>query len=193
MLLKEKFKNHQIVLASQSPRRKELLSGLDINFDTIALNVDESYSQNLKREEITEYLCKKKADAYNNWTENTILITADTIVWFENQALEKPAGREEAIQMLQKLSGQKHDVITSIGIFSPEKKHILTDTTQVTFGDLDKEEIAYYVDNYQPYDKAGSYGVQEWIGYIGVKEMVGSYFTVMGLPVYELNNVLKKF
>ena len=193
MLLKEKFKNHQIVLASQSPRRKELLSGLDINFDTIALNVDESYSQNLKREEITEYLCKKKADAYNNWTENTILITADTIVWFENHALEKPAGREEAIKMLQKLSSQKHDVITSIGIFSPEKKHILTDTTQVTFGDLDKEEIAYYVDNYQPYDKAGSYGVQEWIGYIGVKEMVGSYFTVMGLPVYELNNVLKKF
>lgn len=193
MLLQEKLKDKNIVLASQSPRRKALLQGLDIDFTIKSLHVDETYSVMLKGKEITEFLCQKKADAFTNWQENDILITSDTIVWLNGKALEKPANREEAIQMIQELSGQTHDVITSVGVFSYKKKEIFSDITQVTFGELSLEEIEYYVDKYQPYDKAGSYGVQEWIGYIGVKNMNGSYFTVMGLPIYKLYQVLKEF
>lgn len=193
MLLQEKFKDHRIILASQSPRRKELLSGLDLQFDTIPLNIEESYSVTLKRHDITEYLCRKKAEAFADWDESTILITSDTIVWLKDKALEKPLNREDAVLMLKELSARTHEVITSVGVFSRTKFKLITDIAEVTFGELTGEEIAYYVDKYQPYDKAGSYGVQEWIGYMGVKEMKGSYFTVMGLPVYKLYKVLKDF
>lgn len=193
MLLQEKLKEKNIILASQSPRRKALLQGLDIDFTVKPLHVDERYSVMLKGKEITEYLCQKKASAYNNWQENDMLITSDTIVWLNGKALEKAESRGEAIEMIQELSGKTHEVITSVGVFSQQKKVIFSDITQVTFGTLSLEEIEYYVDKYQPYDKAGSYGVQEWIGYVGVKNMNGSYFTVMGLPIYKLYQVLKTF
>lgn len=192
-MLKDKFKNNQIILASKSPRRKELLERLDLDFITISLEVDESYSEQLKKHEITEFLCHKKKQAYQNWQEDQILITSDTIVWHKNKAFEKPKGRDEAIEMLQTLSGQTHEVITSVGIFSTHKELVLSDITQVTFGELDQEEIEYYIDTYQPYDKAGSYGIQEWIGYIGITKIEGSYFGVMGLPVQKVYKALKEF
>lgn len=192
-MLKDKFKNNQIILASKSPRRKELLERLGLDFIVISLEVDESYSEELKKHEITEFLCHKKKLAYQNWQENQILITSDTIVWYENKAFEKPKSREEAIEMLQTLSGKTHEVITSVGIFSTQKELVLSDITLVTFGELDKQEIEYYVDTYQPYDKAGSYGIQEWIGYIGITKIEGSYFNVMGLPVQKVYKALKDF
>ncbi|MXV37177.1 septum formation protein Maf [Flavobacteriaceae bacterium Ap0902] len=192
-MLADKFKNHRIILASQSPRRKELLKGLDISFMTMPLHVDESYPTDLKGEEITAYLCHKKAEAYQNWQPNDILITADTIVWKDERALEKPRSIKEAKEMIYNLQNNKHTVISSVGIFSPEKHRIFSDTVQVTFGKISQEEIDYYVDKYRPLDKAGAYGVQEWIGYIGVKRMEGSYYTVMGLPVYPLYHELKDF
>lgn len=191
MLLQEKLQNKNIILASQSPRRKELLSGLDIDFTIQPLHADESYSTHLKGKEITEYLCQKKANAYEKWQDNDLLITSDTIVWLDNRALEKPKDKTEAKAMLKELSGKTHEVITSLGVFSTHKSEIITDITQVTFAELTEEEISYYVYKYKPYDKAGSYGVQEWIGYMGVKNMNGSYFTVMGLPVFKLYQVLK--
>lgn len=192
-MLKDKFKNNQIILASKSPRRKELLERLDLDFIVISLEVDESYSEELKKHEITEFLCHKKKLAYQYWQENQILITSDTIVWYENKAFEKPKSREEAIEMLQTLSGKTHEVITSVGIFSTQKELVLSDITLVTFGELDQQEIEYYVDTYQPYDKAGSYGIQEWIGYIGITKIEGSYFNVMGLPVQKVYKALKDF
>lgn len=193
MLLQEKFKDYSIILGSQSPRRKELLAGLKLDFKTLPLNADESYSNDLKREQITEYLCRVKAEVFKFSSDKEILITSDTIVWLNDKAMEKPKGREEAIKMLSELSGNTHEVITSVGITSTEKQVIFSDITEVTFGDLTQEEITFYVDNFQPFDKAGSYGVQEWIGYMGVKNMNGSYFTVMGLPLYPLYNELKRF
>lgn len=192
-MLKDKFKNNQIILASKSPRRKELLERLDLDFIVISLEVDESYSEELKKHEITEFLCHKKKLAYQYWQENQILITSDTIVWYENKAFEKPKSREEAIEMLQTLSGKTHEVITSVGIFSTQKELVLSDITLVTFGELDQQEIEYYVDTYQPYDKAGSYGIQEWIGYIGITKIEGSYYNVMGLPVQKVYKALKDF
>lgn len=192
-MLKNKFKNNQIILASKSPRRKELLERLDLDFIVISLEVDESYSEELKKHEITEFLCHKKKQAYQNWHKNQILITSDTIVWYENKAFEKPKSREEAIEMLQTLSGNTHEVITSVGIFSTHKELVLSDITRVTFGELDQQEIEYYVDTNQPYDKAGSYGIQEWIGYIGITKIEGSYFNVMGLPVQKVYKALKDF
>ena len=193
MLLQEKFKDYSIILGSQSPRRKELLAGLKLDFKTLPLNADESYSNDLKREQITEYLCRVKAEVFKFSSDKEILITSDTIVWLNDKAMEKPKSKEEAIKMLSELSGNTHEVITSVGITSAEKQVVFSDITEVTFGDLTQEEITFYVDNFQPFDKAGSYGVQEWIGYMGVKNMNGSYFTVMGLPLYPLYNELKRF
>ncbi|MGI9527059.1 MAG: Maf family nucleotide pyrophosphatase [Weeksellaceae bacterium] len=192
-MLAKKFKDYHIILASQSPRRQELLAGLDISFTTMPLHVDESYADTLQGKDITEYLCHKKAQAYQDWQPNDILITADTIVWKDGKALEKPKNAEEAKEMISNLQNTKHTVISSVGIFSPTKERIFSDTTQVTFGKISPEEISYYVDKYAPLDKAGAYGVQEWIGYIGVKKLEGSYYTVMGLPVYRLYQELKDF
>ena len=192
-MLAVKFKNHKIILGSKSPRRSKLLARLDLDFDVVPLNVDESYAEGLKRHEITEYLCHKKRAAYQKWQPNHILITSDTIVWQNERAYEKPKNAEDAKDMLKHLSDNTHEVITSIGIFSPEKEKILTDVTEVSFGKLEPEEIAYYVEKYKPYDKAGAYGIQEWIGYIGIREIKGSYFNVMGLPVYKLYHALKEF
>lgn len=194
MLLTEKLKDTNIILASQSPRRKELLAGLGLKFSTISLDIDETFDRNeFKKEQITEYLSVKKAKAYTNIQPNDLIITSDTTVWVDDESLEKASNREEAYEMIKKLSGKTHYVYTSVTIRSIEKEVTFSDETQVTFADLTDEEIYFYIDNYKPFDKAGAYGVQEWIGYIGVDNMNGSYFNVMGLPTHKLYKELVKF
>lgn len=194
MLLTEKLKDTNIILASQSPRRKELLAGLGLKFSTISLDIDETFDRNeFKKEQITEYLSAKKAKAYTDIQPNDLIITSDTTVWVDDDSLEKASNREEAYEMIKKLSGKTHSVYTSVTIRSLEKEVTFSDETQVTFADLTDEEIYFYIDNYKPFDKAGAYGVQEWIGYIGVENMNGSYFNVMGLPTHKLYKELVKF
>jgi septum formation protein len=191
----KELKNFDIILASQSPRRQDLLKGLDLNFRIIPAKADESYPPELKREQIALYLAEKKARALKSLLAGpeTILISADTIVWLDGQDLGKPVDRADAIQMLQKLSGRRHEVITAVGIFSIQKSRLFHAVTEVYFKELSQEEIEYYVDNFQPYDKAGAYGIQEWIGYTGISRIEGSYFNVVGLPVHELYEELIKF
>ena len=194
MLLTEKFKDTNIILASQSPRRKELLAGLGLSFSTISLDIDETFDREIyKAEKITELLSAKKAQAYTAIQPNDLIITSDTTVWVDGESLEKAENREEAYEMIKKLSGKTHSVYTSVTIRSLEKEVTFSDETQVTFADLTDEEIYFYIDNYKPFDKAGAYGVQEWIGYIGVENMNGSYFNVMGLPTHKLYKELVKF
>ncbi|MDH0673211.1 MULTISPECIES: Maf family nucleotide pyrophosphatase [Empedobacter] len=194
MLLTEKLKDTNIILASQSPRRKELLAGLGLQFSTISLDIDETFDRNeFKKEQITEYLSAKKAKAYTDIQPNDLIITSDTTVWVDDESLEKASNREEAYEMIKKLNGKTHSVYTSVTIRSLEKEVTFSDETQVTFADLTDEEIYFYIDNYKPFDKAGAYGVQEWIGYIGVDNMNGSYFNVMGLPTHKLYKELVKF
>ncbi|MGV0966429.1 Maf family nucleotide pyrophosphatase [Empedobacter sp. UBA7248] len=194
MLLTEKLKDTNIILASQSPRRKELLAGLGLQFSTISLDIDETFDRNeFKKEQITEYLSAKKAKAYTDIQPNDLIITSDTTVWVDDESLEKASNREEAYEMIKKLSGKTHSVYTSVTIRSLVKEVTFSDETQVTFADLTDEEIYFYIDNYKPFDKAGAYGVQEWIGYIGVDNMNGSYFNVMGLPTHKLYKELVKF
>ena len=194
MLLTEKLKDTNIILASQSPRRKELLAGLGLQFSTISLDIDETFDRNeFKKEQITEYLSAKKAKAYTDIQPNDLIITSDTTVWVDDDSLEKASNREEAYEMIKKLSGKTHSVYTSVTIRSLEKEVTFSDETQVTFADLTDEEIYFYIDNYKPFDKAGAYGVQEWIGYIGVDNMNGSYFNVMGLPTHKIYKELVKF
>ncbi|UWX65836.1 Maf family nucleotide pyrophosphatase [Empedobacter stercoris] len=194
MLLTEKFKDATIILASQSPRRKELLAGLGLQFSTISLDIDETFDRNeLKKAQITDYLSAKKAKAYTAIQPNDLIITSDTTVWVDDESLEKASNREEAYEMIKKLSGKTHSVYTSVTIRSIKKEVTFSDETQVTFADLTDEEIYFYIDNYKPFDKAGAYGVQEWIGYIGVDNMNGSYFNVMGLPTHKLYKELMKF
>lgn len=192
-MLNHKLKGKHIVLASGSPRRKELFNHLGIPFSVKIKQIEENYPPTLKREEITNYLARLKASAFSDeLNENDIIITADTIVWFQDKALEKPLNKKEAIDMLQKLSGTHHEVITSICIRTANKEIVIFDTTKVFFKDLTEKELNYYVINYQPFDKAGSYGIQEWIGFIGVTRIEGSYFNVMGLPVHKLYEELLK-
>ena len=194
MLLTEKLKDTNIILASQSPRRKELLAGLGLQFSTISLDIDETFDRNeFKKEQITEYLSAKKAQAYTAIQPKDLIITSDTTVWVDDESLEKAENREEAYEMIKKLSGKTHSVYTSVTIRSTEKEVTFSDETQVTFANLTDEEIYFYIDNYKPFDKAGAYGVQEWIGYIGVDNMNGSYFNVMGLPTHKLYKELIKF
>lgn len=186
---------YDIILASQSPRRKELLSGLDINYRTLLIpNIDESYPDTLRGEEIPQYIAQKKAEAYRSIIkENSLVITADTIVLLEGKVYGKPANDEDAKQMLRELSGKTHLVITGVCITTLYKQITFAATTEVGFATLTEEEIEYYVSTYHPLDKAGSYGVQEWIGYVAVEKMSGSYFNVMGLPIQRLYSELKKF
>lgn len=185
----------KIILASNSPRRKELLGGLDIPFEVITINgLDESFSEDLKGEEIPLFLSEKKSEAYSEfWSKpETIVITADTIVWMNDKVLGKPKNREEALEMLRSMSGKSHYVYTGVCVRSAEKKVSFVCSSEVRFANLDETEIEYYVDKYQPYDKAGSYGVQEWIGYIGVEHINGSFYNIMGLPIQRLYTVMKK-
>lgn len=194
MLLQEKLNDKKIILASQSPRRRELLAGLGIEFSTTSLDIDESFDREIyKANQITEYLSAKKANAYNDLKPNEIIITSDTTVWANNESLEKPENREDAFRMIQALSDSIHSVFTSVTIKSLEKEVTFTAETKVKFAELTEEEIYFYIDQYKPFDKAGAYGIQEWIGYIGVEKIEGSYFNVMGLPVHQLYKELQKF
>lgn len=192
-MLAQKFKNHQIILGSQSPRRRQLLKGLDLEFEAISLHADESFDLSLQHHQITDFLCQKKAASYTFQQSNEILITSDTIVWWQNQALNKPIDAEDARRLLHMIQGNVHEVITSVCVKSLEKTIVFYDVTEVEFHPLSEEEIGYYIQKYNPLDKAGAYGVQEWIGYVGVKKLRGSYFNVMGLPVDQLYQVLKDF
>ena len=182
-----------IILGSQSPRRKELLAGLDIEFTTKVIpGLEETYPDTLQGEEIPIYLAEQKADAYT-LEENDLLITADTIVWLDGHVYGKPADEAEAREMLRSLSGKTHDVITGVCVRTNKKNVSFASTTKVRFAELTDAEIEHYVNKYRPMDKAGAYGIQEWIGYIGVKHIEGSYFNVMGLPIQRLYTILKQF
>jgi|SRR5690554_2498966 len=187
--------NWRLILASNSPRRKELLEGIDVEFEIRVLpQIDETYPESLPVEEIGEYLARKKATSYlPDLKNNELLITADTVVLLNDRILEKPVDAEDAKRMLKILSGKTHRVITGVCLSTKNKQVSFSDTAHVTFGELLDEEIDYYVSTYMPMDKAGSYGVQEWIGYVGVKRIEGSYYNVMGLPIYKLYKALKSF
>jgi septum formation protein len=185
--------DYKIILASKSPRRKELLAGLDLPFEVIVHEVDEIFPEDLPMGEIPVYLAKlKAAPFYDELKSDTLVITADTIVWIDGVVLGKPNDYEHAAAMLRQLSGKKHVVVTGVCLTTKEKQVAFSASTDVWFKDLNDNEIDYYLKNYQPYDKAGSYGVQEWIGYIAIERIEGSYFNVMGLPVQRLYEELKK-
>lgn len=189
------FDRYRFVLASQSPRRRELLKGLDINF-TVETSKDgkEVYGDDLPREAVPEFLARHKSDSFHRPLEpDEVLITADTLVYLGDELLGKPKDREDACGMLRRLSGRTHSVLTGVVLRTRDAVTSFTDTTGVTFKSLSEEEIAYYVDTYRPYDKAGAYGVQEWIGYAGITCIEGSYFNVMGLPVQRLYDELRTF
>ena len=184
-----------IILASNSPRRKELLKGLDIEYRTWVIpDIDESYPETLKAEETAEYISRKKSEPYflephvRNISDNDIVLTADTVVILEGRVMGKPADEAEAC-----LSGKEHSVITGVCLRSKNKTRTFSVRTAVEFDNLSDEQINYYVAKYKPLDKAGAYGVQEWIGYVGVKKLVGSYFNVMGLPVQRIYSELASF
>lgn len=186
-MLSNKLKKYTLILASGSPRRQELLKDLDIDFTIQLKEVEEKYPQNLKAQEITDYLAELKSEPFKNIiTEKEIIITSDTIVWLNNTALGKPKNYEEAFTMLKSLSNTTHEVITSICLTGKEFKKTVNDTVKVYFKELSDQEIDYYLQTYKPYDKAGAYGIQEWIGKIGITKIEGSYFTVMGFPVHKL-------
>ena len=204
-------KDFQIILGSQSPRRRELLAGLDLPFTVVSIDADESYPANLQAGDIPYYISRAKARAYESQLQpDQLLITADTIVWCDNQMLGKPHSEDDAFAMLRSLSGKTHQVYTAVTF--AEKLSTLdfqrddfsqlstlnyqlstvVDRTDVTFAELSDDEIRYYIDHYKPFDKAGAYGIQEWIGYIACTEMRGSYFNVMGFPVHLVYQELKK-
>jgi len=184
---------YKILLASQSPRRKELLAGLDVAFTTfVKKGIDEDYPDDMPAHEVAAYLSQKKAEAYQqDISEGVLIITADTVVIQGNRILEKPKDKDEAKEMISHLSGHSHQVITGVTLTTKEKKHTFSSLTEVRFATLTEDEIDYYIEKYEPYDKAGAYGIQEWIGYIGVEHIEGSYFNVMGLPVQQLYTALK--
>ena len=183
----------KIILASNSPRRKELLAAIEKDFEVRTLQgIDETYPQGLTMTGIPEHISSHKAAAYA-LGEDELLIAADTIVYLDGEVLGKPANAKEACAMLAKLSGQTHQVVTGVTLRSLERTSTFSCVTEVTFAELTKEQIKYYVDNYAPFDKAGAYGIQEWIGYIGVTGINGSFYNVMGLPVQRLGVELKAF
>ena len=185
-MLREKLKNYNVILASGSPRRQQFFKELDLEFKIQIKEIEEKFPKHLKGAEITDFLANLKSQAFTNLTEKDLLITSDTIVWLENKALGKPKNKQEAYTMLKELSGKKHEVITSISIRNNNFQKIINDTTVVYFKEISDKEITYYINNYNPYDKAGAYGIQEWIGFIAIDKMEGSYFNVVGLPIHKL-------
>ena len=193
-MLNEKFKNHKIILASGSPRRQQFLRELEIDFEIRLKEIEEIYPDHLKAEEITNFLAKLKASAFENeLQDNEVLITSDTIVWLDNKALGKPIDASHAVRMLTEMSGKTHKVITSVCIKSTKKEVVFHEETLVTFTDLSLDEIEFYLKNYKPFDKAGSYGIQEWIGLIAIEKIEGSYANVVGLPTHKLYKELMNF
>ena len=184
---------YNIILGSGSSRRKELLGMTGINFSVMSIPVDESFPDSLQGTEISEYIVKNKSDAFNKLIkENEIIITADTLVWFENKCLGKPKDKKEAKYMLKLFAGKSHDVITSVAFLTISNFKILTESTTVIYKNLTDSEIDYYVENVNPIDKAGSYGIQDWIGMIGVEHVNGSYTSVLGLPVPQTTDQIIK-
>ena len=192
-MLNDKLKKYNLILASSSRRRQQLLRDLGLHFTIKSIDVEEVYPKYLHGNEITGYLAELKANAFDEeLNDQDILITADTIVRFSGKILGKPKNKVDAKNMLKELSGKHHEVITSLCIKTSKTTKIINDTTIVYFEKLSDEEIDYYINNYKPYDKAGSYGIQEWIGYIGVKKIDGNYSTVMGFPVHKFYKEMMK-
>jgi len=192
-MIQDKFKDKSILLASKSPRRQELLKGLGLNFTIINIDSDETYPPELQREKITEHISENKANAYPSLNPNELVITADTLVWLDGKMMGKPVDYDEAFQMIQQMSGKTHEVFTSVTLKTFEKTVTFSDTTQVQFDEISPEEINYYIENYKPFDKAGAYGIQEWIGYAKISQIQGCYYNVMGLPLRKLYLELEKF
>ena len=183
-----------IILASRSPRRQNLLKELGFDFEIKAKEIEEVYPPELQREQVAVFLSELKASAFvSDLKDNDLVITSDTIVCLNDEIIGKPVDRDDAVKMLGKLSGNKHEVITAVTLLSHQKQHTFYEVTEVYFKPLTISEIEYYVDNYEPFDKAGSYGIQEWIGYIGIEKINGSYFNVMGLPVKRVYDELMEF
>lgn len=190
-MLKEILKNHHVILASGSPRRHQFLKDLDIPFIVEHKAIKEIYPEHLTRTEITDYLAELKAEVFlNELRENEILITSDTIVWHKEKALGKPETTSEAFKMIESLSGKTHEVISSVTFTTRDFQKTFNHTTKVTFKELSKDEINYYIKHYHPLDKAGAYGIQEWIGLIGITRVEGSYFNVVGLPTHLVYQAL---
>lgn len=190
-MLRQKLKNRNIILASGSPRRQDFLRDLGLNFEIRLKEVEETYPDHLQAEEIADYLAELKAGAFIDELEpEDILITGDTVVWFNGQILHKPKNPEEAFKMLKSLSGNSHQVISSACITSLKKQQVFHDLTQVYFKELTDEEIHFYIEQFQPFDKAGAYGIQEWIGQIGIEKIEGSFYNVMGLPIAKVYQYL---
>lgn len=187
------LKQYKIVLCSNSPRRKELLKGLGLNFQTRIIDgIDESYDKSLLGEDIAKMISEKKAESYKaTMSSDELIITADTIVYVDGEVLGKPQNKIDAARMLKMISGKCHDVITGVCLLTSNKRISFSVKTKVSFAQITDDEISFYIENYKPYDKAGAYGIQEWIGYIGVDSIQGSYFNVMGLPVQRLYSELK--
>ena len=186
--------NKKIILASTSPRRQQLLKDMGLSFVVRSFDVEETYPKSLPNIEIPEYLAKLKAQPFKGTlNQGELLISADTIVCMDNHVLGKPKGKGEATKILLQLSGKKHQVITGVCLMSAKKQHTFHAITNVFFKELSKHEIDYYIENYKPFDKAGAYGIQEWIGYIGINHIEGSFYNVMGLPVQKLYEEIQKF
>lgn len=192
-MLKDKLNRYTIILASGSPRRQQFFKEMDVNFTIQLKEIDEVFPNTLKAEAITNYLSELKASAFEKLEKNELLITSDTIVWHEEKALGKPKDYDDAFTMLTSLSGKTHQVITSVTFKTIEKTETIHEVTKVTFKDLSAEEINHYLDNYKPFDKAGSYGIQEWIGLIGISKIEGSYTNVVGLPVEKVYSKLLSY
>ena len=188
-------KKYRIILASQSPRRQQLLKELGLDFEVMSVDIDETYPASLKGKDIAIYLSELKAKAYDFKTlyKNCLIITADTIVWQNGRILPKPVDYNDAVRILQTLSGNVHEVITGVSLRTKNKLKSFHSITKVYFKNLTPEEIHHYIEHYKPYDKAGAYGIQEWIGYIGIEKIEGSYFNVVGLPVQRLYSELQNF
>lgn len=183
-----------LILASQSPRRRALMSECGFMPELVSIDVDESYPTDLPADQVASYLSNLKSEAYpNEISKGEVLITADTVVIIDGEVLGKPADREEAIAMISRLSNAQHSVITGVTLRSAESVKTFSSTSKVYFAELSREQIEYYVDNYSPYDKAGSYGIQEWIGYVAIERIDGSFYNVMGLPIQRLYSELSAF
>lgn len=191
----EILRHYNLLLGSKSPRRQDLLKALGLHYKLVDIDVEEVYPAHLQGADIARYLCELKADAYNTalLPEDSILVTADTIVWLDGKYIGKPSGKEDAIAMLKQLSGRQHSVFSGICLKSSTRKVVFHAHTLVKFRDLAQDEIQFYVNHYKPYDKAGSYGIQDWIGYIGVSSIEGCYYNVMGFPVEMFYEELTKF